>query len=626
MSQGVNEMTASGIEKAVNGLYAMTTMSVTGVEEIVVFVINMLTSTYLCLITLAVSGSLHSVIGVIEDANNQLKSVVTGLGDDIASIVNNFDDALNSVLKSANTALSVAGVKIPALPDISADVDKIKNLQLPNGLDGKLQQLNKSIPNFEQVQNFTNNAIRIPFELLKTSINNSLGTYHFDRAIFPVPQKEQMTFCSDDDGINAFFNGLGDVMRFAQKTFIIVIAVAAVLVCVPMGYREVRRWRIQQDRARLVGSGAHDPMDVVYIVSRPYTSTFGIKISSKLKSIRRQALVRWIVAYCTTEAALFVLCLGLAGLFTCACQAILLKTLEKEVPALANQVGDFADKVISSLNNASEQWALSTNQVINQKNAEINEDMFGWVNTSVNAINDTLNVFVAETTKVLNATFGGTILYDPITEVFNCLIGLKIVGIQKALTWVEDNAHVNFPLMANDTFSVGAATSIAGDQAADQSFLASPGDAASDKITSAVARVVNKLYDGIITEAIISTFVVLIWVVVLLIGIVRALLLWSGRDKTRGEGGAPNIYDVPEPESMRTQPAISAPMDFRSNNQDRFKSFQDVPLENLHAQPPSEPVPGYSREDPFGDDKTAGYVHPGRSLTGVHGYPGDNKI
>jgi len=138
--------------------------------------------------------------------------------------------------------------------------------------------------------------------------------------------------------------------------------------------------------------------------------------------------------------------------------------------------------------------------------------------------------------------------------------------------------------------------------------------------------VVNKLYDGIITEAIISTFVVLTWVVVLLIGIVRALFLWSGRDKTRGEGGAPNIYDVPEPESMRTQPAISAPIDFRSNNQDRFKSFQDVPLDNLHAQPPSEPVPGYSKEDPFGDDKTAGYVHPGRSLTGAHGYLGDNKI
>jgi len=628
MSQGVNEMAASGIEKAVNGLFAMTTMSVTGVEEIVVFVINMMTSTYLCLITLAVSGSLHAVLSVIEDANNQLQSLVSGLGDDIGNTVNTFDTALQSVISKANTALKIAGIQIPSVPDISGDVTKIKNITLPSGLDAKLQQLNNSIPDFAQVQNFTNNAIRLPFELLKTQVNNSLGTYHFDRSVFPVPQKEQLTFCSDDDGINAFFNGLGDVMRLAQKIFIVVTTVAAVLACIPMGYREIRRWRTQQDRARLVGSGAHDPMDVVYIVSRPYTSTFGIKMSSKLKSIRRQALVRWVIAYCTTEAALFVLCLGLAGLFTCACQAVLLKTLEKEVPALANQVGEFADKVVDSLNNASAHWALSTNQVISQKNAQINEDMFGWLNTSVDAVNDTLNVFVSETTKLLNATFGGTPLYDPITEVFNCLIGLKIVGIEKALTWVEDHSHVNFPLMPNDTFSVGAVASIAGDQSADQSFLASPGDAAADKITSAVARVADKLYDGIVTEAIISTFVVLLWVTILLMGIVRALFLWFGRDMTRGEGGAPNINEVlyPSPMEGRAHSSISRPMDFTSDHQDRFKTFQDVPLNDVHSQVPAEPAPGYSREDPFGDDKAAAYAQTARPTANMHSHLGDNKI
>lgn len=57
MSKGVNELAASGVEKAVRGLQTMLFMTITGVEELVVFWINMLTSTYLCLITLAVSGS-----------------------------------------------------------------------------------------------------------------------------------------------------------------------------------------------------------------------------------------------------------------------------------------------------------------------------------------------------------------------------------------------------------------------------------------------------------------------------------------------------------------------------------------------------------------------------------------
>lgn len=629
MSAGVNDLTAKGVEKAVNGLYSVTTTSVTGVEEIVVFVINLMTSTYLCLITFAVSGSLHAVLGVIEDANNQLKTTVSSVGDDISNVIGGVQKALNDLsnaIKGATLGLG-NGISIPTV-DLTKQINEVKNLQLPTGLDSDLQKLNKSIPDFAQVQNFTNNLIRTPFELLKKEINQSLGAYTFDRSLFPVPQKEQLTFCSSDNGINSFFDDLARMVVFAKKILIGVLIVAAILACVPMAYREIRRWRLMKDRARLVGSGAHDPLDVVYIVSRPHTSSWGIVLSSKFKSLRRQSLVRWVVAYATTEAALFVLALGIAGLFTCLCHYVLLKQIEKEVPALVNQVGDFANEVVSKLNNASQQWALRTNGVITKSQDDINHQMLGWVNTSINAINDTLNGFTSETTKLLNTTFGGTPLYDPVQEVFNCLIGLKIAGLQKALTWVEDHAHVNFPLLPNDTFSLGAAASIAGNGSADQSFLASPGDVTTDKISTAIVRVTNKLEDDIRTEAIISTFVLLIWVVVVLMGIVRALFLWFGRDKTRGEGGAPNM-DAVSP--MDRHPSIGLPTDFRSDNQDRFKSpgFTTVPL-NDERNVPAEPAPHYTREDPFSDDKRANpshnrYPQPARPVTQRSSYYSDTK-
>lgn len=630
LAGGVNEMTATGIEKAVNGLYAMTTMSVTGVEEIVIFVIHMLTSTYLCLITLAVSGSLHAVLSVIQDANDKLKTVVDSIGDDIGNVVSGVDKALDSLRDAANGVVGVFNGGKDAIPtiDLTTQIEAVKAIQLPSGLDDKLQNLNKSIPNFEQVQNFTDNIIRTPFELLKREINGSLGTYTFDRSIFPVPAKEQLTFCSDNDGINDFFNGLVKLMVDAKKIFIIVVILAAILVCVPMAYRDIRSWRLMKDRSRLVGSGQHDPLDVVYIVSRPHTSSWGISWSSKFRSTRRQSLVRWVFAYATTEPALFVLALGVAGLFTCLCQYILLREIQKEVPALANQVGAFADKVVGQLENASTTWAKDTNGVILSKQNEINSDMLSWVNTSTNAINDTLNTFVKETTNVLNSTFGGTILYDPITEVFNCLIGLKIAGFQKALTWIEENAQVAFPQMPNDTFSLGAAASIAGNDTADQSFLASPGDTTTNKITTAVARVIDHLYDAIRTEALISTVLVLVWVLIVLIGIVRALTMWFGRDKTRAEGGASSL-EVEE--SYEGHASISHPMDFRSDDQDRYKEakFQNVPLSARNI--PSEPAPNYSRDDPFGDDKRADLSHnpyqaPGRPLTGRQSYYNDSKV
>ena len=549
MSQGVNEMAATGVEKAVNGLMEMTTLSVTGVEEIVVFVINMMTSTYLCLITLAVSGSLHVALQVVEDAQGALNKSLQAIGNDMSNTVGVFDSAYDDFVGKLGSDLTgLLGSKVtPPTIDLNSTRDALNNLKLPSNLDEGLSKLNSSIPTFAQVQNFTNNAIRFPFEEVKQLINDTMVGYQFDRSLFPVPAKEQLTFCSDNNGINDFFDELVTLADLARKIFISVLLVLAIAVCVPMAWREIKRWRTMQERSQLVRSNAHDPMDVVYIVSRPYTSTAGIKAASRFKSTRRQVLVRWAFAYATSAPALFVLSLALAGLFSCVCQLILLKALEKDVPDLTNQVGAFADKVVNSLNNASEQWAIGTNQAVGSTNQQINKDLLGWVNITSTALNDTLNVFVNDTMGVLNETFGGTVLYQPIVGVLDCLLLLKITGIEKALTWISDNAHIDFPQMPNNTFTLGAVASIASNNSQpSDSFLATPGAQASDDISAAVVRFTTRLEDAIRTEALVSTCVLLVWVAILLTGVIRALILWFGRDKTRGEGGAPNVFYEPQ--------------------------------------------------------------------------------
>lgn len=441
-----------------------------------------------------------------------------------------------------------------------------------NELNEGLDTLNKSIPTFSQVNNFTKNAIRLPFEEIKKLINESMGNYTFDKSVFPVPQKETLTFCSGDDGIADFFDGLADLTQLAKNIFIGVLLAAALIVCIPMAWIEIRRWRKMQQRSQLVRSTAHDPMDVVYIVSRPYTATAGIKAASRFQASRRQILTRWVVAYATSTPALFLLALALAGLFSCACQLALLRSLEKEVPQLTNEVSAFADKVVSSLNNASEQWAVGTNKIIDSANTRINDDLFGWVNISTTALNDTLNTFVDDMTDVLNTTFGGTILYEPITDVLDCLITLKIEGIQKGLTWVKDNAHVDFPTLPNNTFSIGANDSLLSASSTANSFLADPGQSASDSISSAILRVANELEDGIKTEALISTAVLCVWFFVVIIGITRALTLWFKRDRLRGEGGTDDAHVI--------------------NNSDP-NGFHDIPLTTIHEPDMRGPAPKY---------------------------------
>lgn len=547
MSQGVNELTVKGVEKAINGLIQMLIMSVTGVQELVVFIINLLTSTYVCLITLAVSGSLHVAVSVAEDVGDFLNSTIKDVGKDIGDAAGDLQGVVNSFLSEVNKVGSFFSGKDPEPPkvDFSDEITKLNALHLPDDYDKGLQKLNNSIPTFAEVNNLTNTAIRFPFQEVKKLLNESLPRYSLNASMFPVPPKEKLTFCSDSNGINDFFDKLVRIEHLAKKIFLGVLITLAILAMIPMAYREYRRWRLEKERAGLIKTDAHDPMDAVYLASRPYTSTFGLKISKHFKSSRRQALVRWSVAYATTVPALFVLSLAVAGLLGCLCQYILLKSIEKEVPALTNEVGAFADKVMFQLNNASEQWAVGTNEIIADTNAKINDDVFGWVNTTTGAVNHTLNVFVDGMVDTLNVTFGKTILYDPILEVLNCLVLLKVQGIQKGLTWISDHAHVDFPRMDASIFNSGANDKVAGSQ--NELLAQGPADGAADDIAAAVLRVTNALYRAIRQEAIICTCILLIWFIIAFIGIIRALALMP-RKGFNEASRAPQTQDYPSQE------------------------------------------------------------------------------
>ncbi|PQE10524.1 plasma membrane fusion prm1 protein [Rutstroemia sp. NJR-2017a BVV2] len=538
LSQGVNHLAADGITKAVNGLMEMLLLSITGVEEIVLFVIHMMTSTYMCLITLAVSGSLQAAIEMIETVGDFMNKSISAITGDVASGLKDFQDSLNTFLTSINIGgILSGGSSTPPTIDLSGDIAKLNDIQIdPSQMDAELTKLNNSLPTFDQVQNFTDNIIKLPFEEVKKLINKSMETYTFDDSVFPIPKKEALTFCSDNTAIQDFFVGLVKTIATAKKILLVVLILAAILACIPMAFREIFKWRSMQQRAAMLSRGHFDNMDVLYITTRPYTAGFGIRFASRFRSPKRQVLVRWFIAYTTSVPALFVLALGLAGLFTCLCQFLVLKTIEREVPALAAEVGDFANTVVLALNNASEQWAVGANAVINDTNTQINHDVFGWVNTTTKAVNDSLNAFSDEMTKALNDTFGGTVLYKPILGVFECLVGLKIAGVEKGLTWVSDHAHVEFPEFNKEVFSLGAAAALT-NGTGDDSFLASPGSETQDEVTGAVEKVVAKLIKVIVQEMWIAGGLVACWGLVVLMGLGRVLMGWWGREKVRGEGG-----------------------------------------------------------------------------------------
>ncbi|KIH90022.1 pheromone-regulated multispanning membrane protein Prm1 [Sporothrix brasiliensis 5110] len=564
LSVGVNDLAATGISQTVQGLVALLGMILTGVEQLIIFVINFYIGTYVCLSSALIHGGLDVGIGAANEATDLMNTAIGKITTTLKSDVSGVQDAINAAFSTIASASSIFGKTItPPTLDLSGPIDDLSNIHIDDtSFVQTLQSLNATIPTYDEAENFTKNAISIPFNALKTVLNNTYGAYTFDTSVFPVAKKTPLTFCSGNDNITQFFTVLYDIADHAKTAFLVVLVLLAVLACVPTAFIEIRRWRSQQRRAKVLAQHGFDPLDVVYIASRPYTAGFGIRVASRFFQVgKRQLLARWAIAYATSFPALFVLSLAAAGFFSVVCQSILLAAVQKEAPALTSEVSGFADDVVSTLENVSTAWAHDANGVLLNFQSEINNDILGYVVNATTAVNHTLNVFTAEISSGINAVFNGTVLDNTVQQIVRCLIGIKIDAIEEGLTWVHDHAHVTLPLFPNDTFSVGAKASITNDSSL-TSFLADPGSVTSDDITAAVDKVVTALRNSVVQEALISTGLLLVYVVVVLVGMLHAMTGMVRPDKTRGDGGQ-RFYPTPgdldgEPTSNSVAPANTA--------------------------------------------------------------------
>ncbi|KAI1189317.1 hypothetical protein F5B17DRAFT_212518 [Nemania serpens] len=573
LSVGVNELTASSITHAVQALMSVLDMILTSIEQLILFVIGFMTDTYLCLISMVVHGGLNATAlavekttDVVNEAIDGVANGITGAADDIQKII----DKVYSVADKISDANPIDGLFnrdemlierdiLPDKPDLAKDIvakmDELKDIHIDSSswVNG-LNDLNQKIPTFDEVKDLTTQAVSIPFDLIRKELDKAYGGWEFDDKVFPVAEKETLAFCSDNDGLTKFFETLYKIAYDAKVAAIVILAILAVAVCFPMYILEKRRWRRQNELA----NHAVDILDYGYMYSSPLAARAGLTASRKIggKSEPRKIVARWFVSYATSLPALFVLSLALAGFFSCAWQGILLRTIEKQVPALSQEVGDFAGDVVNKLTDVSQKWSDDANGVLLSFSHEINDDILGKVTNGTVAVNNTLNTFLNEIDKGLNTAFGNTLFKDLVQETVRCLLGLKIESVQKGLTWVHDHAHIDFPMFPENIFSVGANNSIKSDSGL-TAFLASPGSTTTDEITDAVEHVTDWLRNQIIQQALVSTGLLLVYIVVVLLAVVRAMYLLMTPSKHSFSDATPSLY--PRTHSSSGETSVRVP-------------------------------------------------------------------
>lgn len=472
-----------GLNATIDGLASSLTLAVTVMEGIIIFIIRMYKSTFLCFLNLAVRGSLDAVIDGVNKINTELNTTMASIKGNIQGDVVNANNVIDTFFKGLNTVGNFFGGSSLSPPSISIpSLNALNNVNLPATFVTDLQKLNSSLPTLDDVENRIEQLVELPFENLKSLISTAITSLKGNISVAStspgVAKAATGDFCDSQMDLS-FVDDLGAALVKAAHVvvallFLLLFAmvVASLLWtcwewhCLQQHVRNTQRvWRA--DSATAPSSGYDDlfamrdsstplqhnqVLEMITVSSHPRIHLWGIRLAQRLfpNNISAQYRVRWFIGVAIHPSALLCLFIGVIGLLAITSQLVVLDHLQSATSSnlpgrLSILNATLTKHATDSLVNSTSRFANTTNGQISQSEAAINEEIFGWVNVSTTAVNNTLNAFVDDLVGALNTTLGGTVLYTPALDVMNCLLLVKIRGIQAGLDFISSNAQVTLP-------------------------------------------------------------------------------------------------------------------------------------------------------------------------------------
>ncbi|KIY53635.1 hypothetical protein FISHEDRAFT_7328, partial [Fistulina hepatica ATCC 64428] len=468
MAVRTNDLYSDMVNASFDGARVALTMTLTAMEEIINFIVDVYRSTLLCFVELVIRGALAIVISALDEADELVKSTASALATTIQAAVDAVNDSINKVISVIN---DLGG----DISDISLDVNltSLTNLTLPTTFQDALTSLNDSIPTFTALKEAINEVLDTPFELVKTDINDTFAGLSVNATLFTVPAQRTVTFCGDPSNssslmgeIDVVVDELGTALIKITKIGIVILILLALLLVAGnclltwYRYRSMQRHLTYTRESWETIAGKRGPVTLTDHNLRLLQASCEHPLLTRLSTLipmSRAVRTRtsFFLYFVSHPPALMCLLIGLAGIISVEVQLALVHPLQAEVTKQsAGMTTSIENSIYSAVNSTmyeqSAEYANSVNTVISDVQDKIDDGLFGWIDNTTATLNDTLSTFYSEIQTLVNDVFNGTVLESPVDTFLYCIIGTKVERIEEALTWLHDNLKINVTLVSDD--------------------------------------------------------------------------------------------------------------------------------------------------------------------------------
>lgn len=427
-----------------------------------------------------------------------------------------------------------------------------------------------------------------PFEAVKADINDTFAGINFNSSVLPVPDRSTVSFCDDMD--TSIVDDLGHDLLEITKIGIILILVLALVLLAGHSALEWYKWRCLKrhlERTRkawmsdptVVHTGPasaptvtlsdHNLLMLHADSTHPLVMRMVYWISNRLRLTPSQHInLSWFFHYVFHPPALACFLIGFFGILSVQLQLLAIAPVEAKFHDRANAAAnDLSNTIFTSVNqtmfNQSSLYANDINNHIDSIQSTINDGLFGWVNGTTTTLNDTINTFYNDLQGAVSTLFNGTVLEQPAQEFIRCFIGSKVVAIDKALTFLHNNLHIDISRV-NESVLVLSPEEV---NSATRPIAIAAIGGNDDPNGGLVGRLINTYVQSLKKERIMFAIFLGLWAVVVLMAL--AIILWHSygrgifhsrrKRKFQRDHTGPDRIVVPFREEKITEPAVTPP-------------------------------------------------------------------
>ncbi|KAJ3042846.1 plasma membrane fusion protein prm1 [Rhizophlyctis rosea] len=457
----LNNATRNGIESVVRHI----SNGLVGAVELLRFLVLFILRRYQRLLLCVLDTLVQAALGAVSQYADQ---VVSFVNTQLASIESALNDGLNALDKAGASLVGLFGQSgnTFTLPGVQ---DKL-NFQIPHDFVDTLQGLKNKVPTLDEVEKKISDIVSTPFIMLENLIEGSMNASNIiDPTRFQIaaPQPTIVKFCADKLDLTWV-----DKVQEALTIFLIigaVLLIIAFILAVIFNAYMIRRTHTRfeshvQQTARLIQTAnttttiilttddcEHQARERLHAALNPMTTRINTTLTRRIKSRPNKSLATWFLNYTSHRPSLLCLIMGLTGLIAIALQLALLSHAQASlVPQLATDLHqtalDVSSAVHQSIVDATHPYVVEINTKIDDTEGEINDKLFGWVNGTFDAINNTISTFTNGFNEVLNDTLSDVpVLRDAVRTFGMCIMGNTLESLAEAANALRTRLSVHIP-------------------------------------------------------------------------------------------------------------------------------------------------------------------------------------